>query len=64
MATSVDAQLRGSIILLYLSLRRHDKDLADTTSGMIGDSEVAWLTEDQCQRLMFGVCVGAMAGWL
>jgi hypothetical protein len=47
MATGVDTQLRGSAVLLYLSLRRHDKDLADTTLGMIGDSEVVWLTEDQ-----------------
>jgi hypothetical protein len=46
MATSVDAQLHGLAILLHLSLQRHDKDLADTTSGMIGDSEDAWLTED------------------
>jgi hypothetical protein len=45
-ATSVDAQLHGSVTLLYLSLGRHDKDLADITSGMIGDSKVAWLTED------------------
>jgi len=46
MATSVDPQLRGSATLLHLSLRKHDKDLADTTSGMIDDFEVAWLTED------------------
>jgi hypothetical protein len=45
-ATSVDAQLHGSATLLYLSLGRHDKDLADTTSGMIGDFKVAWLAED------------------
>lgn len=47
MATSVEAQLRGSAILLHLSLGRHGKDLADTALGMIGDFEVAWLTEDQ-----------------
>lgn len=29
---------------------------------MIGNLEVAWLAEDQCQRLMFKGCVRVMAG--
>ena len=56
------AQLRGSAILLHLSLGRRDKDLADTTLGMIGDFEVAWLTEDKCQRLTSKGCVRVMPG--
>jgi hypothetical protein len=56
-AASVDARLHGSATLLHLSLERYDKDLADTTSGMIGDSGVAWPTESRWQRLMFKGCI-------